>query len=189
MDLVKYYELKNKLFHLDSNIEDDLILNLISIKSLQNIGKFADILRIVYFSTPAMLDEEIMQLSYNDFFNKCKNIIIKIANLSIYTYSEEDIDKIALFYCLNNKGIDQVIKEIGEEELIQTLDNVVTDETNLSQAEQFLNEELRLFLLYVLQVNPMHYQQNEDKILTQLNIAKTMTDLRQQVSRLIEKSE
>ena len=187
MDVLKYYELRNKLFHLDSNIDDELILYVVNLAKIQEIGKFADIIKVISISN--VLSPDILQLSQDDIFTKCKNIVLKFTNLSNYNYSESDINKLTIFYYLKILDISEVAKKMGDQELIKLLEDIVVDQTDdLPQCEQFLNEELRIMLLKALQATPSHYGQNEDKILKHLEIAKSMVALRQHVDGLLQES-
>ena len=180
IDDLKLYELKNKLYHLDTDIDDDLILNILDNKDFDNYEKM-DVLYFIYLSIrPSNIDytdEELRQ--------RTKSIIYKVSNLSKYKYTEDELDKIALLYFYNirnrnSKTRDEVINFIKELENI-----VLNDISNLSLSIQFVNEELRMILLNLYQYSGDIYDIYEPRIVDQLNIAKERVPLRLQVSEIL----
>ena len=183
IDELKLYELRNKLYHLDTNIEDDLILNITDNKAFEKNEKM-DVLCFIYLSirpsNTNYTNEEIRQ--------RTKNIIYKVSSLSKYDYTEDELNKIALLYFYNsrkrnNETKDEIISLIEELE-----ENVVEDISELPLSIQFVNEELRMVLLSLYQYSGDIYDIYEPRIMTQLNIAKERVPLRLQVSEILGKN-
>lgn len=180
IDELKLYELRDKLYHLDTDIDDDLILNITNNKDFEKNEKM-DVLCFIYLSIrPSNTDytnEEIRQ--------RTKNIIYKVSSLSKYDYTEDELNKIALLYFYNsrkrnNETKDDIINLIEELE-----ENVVEDISRLPLSIQFVNEELRMILLSLYQYSGDIYDIYEPRIMTQLNIAKERVPLRLQVSEIL----
>ena len=180
IDELKLYELRNKLYHLDTDIDDDLILNILDNKDFEGYEKM-DVLYFSYCSirpsNTNYTNEEIRQ--------RTKDIVYKVSSLSKYNYTEDELNKIALLYFYNsrkknNETKDEIIS------LIEGLEgNIVEDISELPLSIQFVNEELRMILLSLYQYSGDIYDIYEPRIMAQLNIAKERVPLRLQVSEIL----
>lgn len=72
LDIIEIYELKNKLYHLASDIDDNLFLKYFESKNLE---KYLDVLDAVVYSTVKPISSDISKLSLDEIYNKCKVII------------------------------------------------------------------------------------------------------------------
>lgn len=180
IDELKLYELRNKLYHLDTDIDDDLILNILDNKDFGDYEKM-DVLYFIYLpirpSNTNYTNEEIRL--------RTQTIVYKVSNLSKYNYTEDELDKIALLYFYrsrkrNNETKDDIIN------LIELLEKrVIEDISDLPLSIQFVNEELRMILLGLYQYSGDIYDIYEPHMMAQLNIAKERVSLRLQVSEIL----
>lgn len=181
LDIIEIYELKNKLYHLASDIDDNLFLKYFESKNLE---KYLDVLDAVVYSTVKPISSDISKLSLDEIYNKCKVIIDQATMLSQYQYSKEDSLKLAILYFLDILPIQLGQSDI--EKYIQQLEQLISNNTNLPKNEQYLNEELRLQFLALCQSSSELYVKYEDKIQEHLNIAKNMINLRLEINELIK---
>lgn len=180
IDELKLYELRNKLYHLNTDIDDDLILNILDNKDFEGYEKM-DVLYFIYLS---------IRPSNTDYTNeeirlRTQTIVYKVSNLSKYNYTEDELDKIGfLYFCNSRKRNNETKDEIIN--LIKLLEKrVVEDISELPLSIQFVNEELRMILLSLYQYSGDIYDIYEPRIMPQLNIAKERVPLRLQVSEIL----
>lgn len=173
IDELKLYELKHKLYQLDDNIDDDLILNVLNNKNYQNKDQL-DVLSIIMFSK-----SNVDTLTNDEILSKCQKIIEKVISVSGNdTYTESDISILCIFYFLNLTSIPDDPEERTEQ--IDILEKIILDDiAPLSWGMRFVNESLRLHLLALYQYTGDTYPIYSDKISTHLQLAKERVSLRQ----------
>lgn len=176
-DILKMYELKNKLYHLNIDIDDDLFLNYFDNKKLD---KYLEILDAVVYATMKPIASDAASFDSDEILIRCDTILQKAINVSSYTYTEQDLQKILILYYF--QIISSQLENDDIEKYITKLESLVQDNINLPDNEQYLNEELRMLLLSLYQATGELYIKYEDKIQHHLNIAKQMTELRSRVS-------
>ena len=147
------------------------------------VEKFVDLLRVtVHFTISPCSEEVLTELTHEEILERCTQIVNQAANLSVFEYSEADIEKFSFLYFLNI--ITDRINDLEEyEDICEACESYVSDELDMPQVEQYVNEELRMFLLRIYQ-DYRCYAQKEESMLHHLTIAKTMISLRREVSEL-----
>ena len=144
LDTLKLYELRNKLYHLNTNINDDLFLNIFNNKDFYGKEKL-DVIYATVYQTIKPMSSEIQSLTNEEIFNRCNTIIQQAVNLSSYDYTEEEVQRLTVLFWLSTVNPPTSVKEI--EDTIKMLESLIIDDKELTESEQFINEELRLFLL------------------------------------------
>ena len=174
------YELRSKLYHLDTDIDDELISFILSNRNFQGYEKM-DILYIINLATFSSVTKDY---SDEEMRKRCDFIIDKLNNLSQYKYSETEIIGLKLLYFINTKKLftdrDEVQQRIEELESI-----IIDDISELSLSMAYLNEELRMALLNFYHAFGDNYDEYYEKIQFHLNIAQEQVPLRLKVAEIL----
>ena len=181
IDMVDIYELRNHLRHLNLEENDFLIIKkLIESHDFKNIEKL-DILYIILYTIKFPENE----FTDNEIREKISIIVDQLSDISIYNYTQEELNKIKIFYFYYLKKVAN-INDLDE--LINELENTITNNINTlisQEAMLYINEELRMVLLNYYHFYNDIYLKNESKIIEHLKIAKEQKDFRLKIATIL----
>ena len=181
IDQLKLYKLTNKLYHLESDIDEDLVLNILNNKDFYGYEKM-DILHITYLG----IRQKNTNQSNKEIYKKCSAIINRLNEISQYTYTEQELRKITLLYFLRMRNFEQTSFE-DVKEYIKMIESIIVDDiSTLLPSMQFLNEELRMELLALYSFSGDIYEDYESSLMEHLVIAEENEKLRQSLANIIK---